>query len=126
MQPYYALLLVTSYPKTVGGMCYAIIQVTLIGLKQPLVTSQSQAGKLDMLSKHASVDKLSQHSPNHRPVKLDILSQHAVTTNHKSGKSDCQSSMHSADKLSKHALQNMHCIKEAAKAQSSGHADTAK
>ena len=31
-------------------------------------------------------------------------------------------SMHSADKLSQHALQNMHCIKEAAKAQNSGQA----
>ena len=43
-------------------LCYAIIDLTLIGLKQPLVTSQSQAGKLDMLSQHASVDKLSQHA----------------------------------------------------------------
>ena len=43
-------------------MCYAIIELTLIGLKQPLVTSQSQARRLDALSKHASVDKLSQHA----------------------------------------------------------------
>ena len=57
-------------------------------------------------------------SPNHRPGKLDKLSQHAVETNHKSGKSDM---------LSQHAqcrqaipnmhCTNMHCIKEAAKAQ---------
>ena len=33
MQPAYALLTATSYPKTVGGMCYAIIELTLIGLK---------------------------------------------------------------------------------------------
>ena len=59
MQPSYALLPATSYPKTVGRMCYAIIESTLIGLKQPLVTSQPQAGKLDTLSQHASVDKLS-------------------------------------------------------------------
>ena len=105
MQPSNALLPVTSYPKTVGGMCYAIIELILIGLKQPLVTSQSQAGKLDTLYQHASVDKLSQHAvaqsqarearhtipackvqtsypsmqvPNHRPGKLDTLSQHAV------------------------------------------------
>ena len=53
MQPSYALLSATSYPKTVGGMYYAIIELTPIGLKQPLVTSQSQTGKLDTLSQHA-------------------------------------------------------------------------
>ena len=53
MQLSYALLPATSYPKTVGGMCYAIIELTLIGLKQPLVASQSHAGKLDMLPQHA-------------------------------------------------------------------------
>ena len=59
-------------------MCYVIIELTPIGLKQPLVASQSQAGKLDMLSQHASVEKLSQHAvANHRPGKLDMLSQHA-------------------------------------------------
>ena len=78
-------------------LCYAIIE-----LKQPLVTGQSQARK------------------------LDTLSQHAVMTNHKSGKSDILSNMHSAGKLSWHALQNMHCMKEAAKAQNSRQADTAK
>ena len=104
MQPSYALLPATSYPKTVGGMCYGIIELKPIGLKQPSVTSQSQAGKLDMLSQHASVDKLSQHavalshtrkarhiipvckvqtsypsmqSANYMPGKLDTLSQHA-------------------------------------------------
>ena len=35
-------------------------------------------------------------------------------------------SMHSADMLPKHALQNMHCFQEAAKAQNSRQADTAK
>ena len=38
----------------------------------------------------------------------------------------CYPSIHSTDKLSQHALQNLHCIKEAAKAQNSRHADTAK
>ena len=44
MQPYYALWPATSYPKTIGGMCYAIIEahnqcamlklkLTSIGLK---------------------------------------------------------------------------------------------
>ena len=62
MQPSYALLSTTSCPKTVGEMCYAIILLILIGLKQPLVTSQSQARMLDMLSWHASKDKLSKHT----------------------------------------------------------------
>ena len=34
-------------------LCYAIIELTLIGLKQPLVTNQSQARRLDTLSQHA-------------------------------------------------------------------------
>ena len=42
-------------------MCYAIIELTPIGLKQPLVTSQSQTGRLDKQSQHASVDTLPQH-----------------------------------------------------------------
>ena len=53
MQPSYALLPATSYPKTFGGMCYDITELTLIELTQPLVTSQSQAGMLDMLLQHA-------------------------------------------------------------------------
>ena len=56
-------------------------------------------------------------APNHRPGKLDMLSQHAIETNHMLGNSDT---------LSWHALQNMHCIKEAAKAQNRGQADTRK
>ena len=43
MQPSYALLSATRNPKTVGGMCYAITGLTLIGLKHPLVSIQSQA-----------------------------------------------------------------------------------
>ena len=62
MQSSYALLHVTSYPKTVRGMCYAIIELGLIGLEQSLVTSQSQAGRLDKLSQHASAAELSQHA----------------------------------------------------------------
>ena len=62
MQPSYTLLPATSYPKTVGGMCYAIIELTPIGLKQLSVTSQPQAGRLDMLSQYTSADKLSQHA----------------------------------------------------------------
>ena len=34
-------------------MCYATIKLTLIGLKQPLVTSQSEAREARMLSQHA-------------------------------------------------------------------------
>ena len=53
MQPSYGLLPTTSFPKTVGGMCHALIELTLIWLKQPLVASQSETGILDMLSQHA-------------------------------------------------------------------------
>ena len=42
MQPSYALLPATSYPKTVGGMCYAIIELTLIGLKQPITGKEAR------------------------------------------------------------------------------------
>ena len=38
-------------------MCYAVIKVTLIGLKQPLVTSHSQARRLDMLCQHAKCNQ---------------------------------------------------------------------
>ena len=53
-----------------------------------------------------------------------MLSQHATETNTGWEIQTCYPSIHSADKLSQHALQNMHCIKEAAKAQNSGQADT--
>ena len=49
MQPSYALLPTTRYPKAVGGVCYAILGLTLIGLKHSLVTNQSQA----LESRHA-------------------------------------------------------------------------
>ena len=62
MQPSYALLPASSSSNTVGGMCYAIIELTPIRLKQPLVTSQSQARRLDKLSQHANKDKVSQHA----------------------------------------------------------------
>ena len=89
MQPSYALLPDTSYPKTVGGMCYAIIELILIGLKQPLVTSQSKAREarhtIPACIVQTSYPRM--QSPNHRPGKLETLSQQAVMTNHKSGKS---------------------------------------
>ena len=118
-----------------AAVCYAIIELTLIGLKQPLVTSQSQARRLDMVSQHASVDRLSQHavaqsqareaghtipackvqpsyssmqSPNHRPGELDMLSQHSIMQT-------SYPSMHSPkhrpgklDKLSHHAVETNH------------------
>ena len=62
MQPSYVLLPATSYLKTVGGMDYAIIELTLIELKHPLVTRQSQARRLDKLCQHACVDTLSHHA----------------------------------------------------------------
>ena len=95
MQPSYALLPATSY---------AIIGLTPIGLKQPLVTCQSQAGEVKYAIPTCKCRKLSQHavtqsevrearhaipacimqtnypsmqSPSHRPGKPDILSQYA-------------------------------------------------
>ena len=83
-------------------MCYAIIELTPIGLKQPLLTSQSQVGNLDTLSQHAVAQSQARKAghaitaciiqtsypniqlPNHRPGKSDTPSQHAVITNHKS------------------------------------------
>ena len=156
VQPSYALL-PASYPKTVGGMCYAIIGLTLIGLEQPLVTSQSQAGK----ARHAipackcrqaipayscpitgqgsqlwypnmhSADKLSQHTfaqcqvreARHIIPAFSHITKWPITSQERQTR---YASMHSADKLFQHALQNIHCIKEAAKAQNSGWADTAK
>ena len=73
--------------------------------------------------------------PNHGPGKLDMLSQHAK---HNQAIQACSCpitgqeaqthypSIHSTDKLFQHALQNLHCIKEAAEAQNSRQADTAK
>ena len=80
MQPSYALLLATSYPKTVGEMCYAIIGLIMIGLEQSLVTSQSEAGE----TRHTIPAGIVQTSypsmqlPNYKPGKPDTLSQHAV------------------------------------------------
>ena len=79
---------IPSYPYVL--MCYAIIELTSIGLKQPLVTSQSQARRLDKLSQHVSVDTLSQHAIAQSQARkarhaipaynnTDKLSQHAVT-----------------------------------------------
>ena len=45
MQPSYALLPATSYPKTVGGMCYAKIRAHIDRVKHPLVINQSVAGR---------------------------------------------------------------------------------
>ena len=49
--------LVNTTRKPVGFLIiwyvYAIVELTPIGLKQQLVTSQSQSGKLDKLSQHA-------------------------------------------------------------------------
>ena len=115
----------------------AIIWLTLIGLKQPLVTSQSKAGE----ARHAipvcivQTSYPSMQSPNNRPGKPEMLSQHAVTQSQArearqaisasshiitgQGSQTCYPIIHSADKRSQHALWNIHCIKEVAKAQNS-------
>ena len=59
MKPSYALLPATSYPKTVGGMCYAIIEAHIDRLKSSKLFSTNQgsgdkiAWVVDMLSWHA-------------------------------------------------------------------------
>ena len=45
MQPSYALMPATSYPKTVGGMCYAEIGAHINGVKHSLVDNQSGTGR---------------------------------------------------------------------------------
>ena len=40
MQPSYTLLPATSYPKTVGGMCYAEIRAHIGRVKHSLVNNQ--------------------------------------------------------------------------------------
>ena len=45
MQPPYALLPATSYPKTVGGMYYAEIRAHTNRFKHPLVINQPGAGR---------------------------------------------------------------------------------
>ena len=71
MQPCYALLPATSYPKTIEGMCYAEIGAHI----NPLVNNQSGAGRQSSMGcRHAY--------PGMRcPIidlrKLDMLSQNA-------------------------------------------------
>ena len=45
MQQSYALLPTTIYPKTIGGMCYAVIRAHTNRVKHPLVINQSGAGR---------------------------------------------------------------------------------
>ena len=61
-----------------------------------------------MLSQHAIIQTgySNMQLPNHRPAKLDMLSQHAVETNHRLGKSDT---------LSKHAQQRQAILAHTAK-----------
>ena len=49
-------------PDLLDEMCFALVELTLIGLKHPLVTSHSQVMRLDKLPQHASVDMLSKHA----------------------------------------------------------------
>ena len=63
MQPSYALLEATSYPKTVGRMCYAIIRAHTKRVKTtisnyPIIDQGSQTCYPGMLS----ADRLSQHA----------------------------------------------------------------
>ena len=89
MQQSYALLPGTSYPKTVGEMCCAIIGLTPIGLKHPLITSQSQVRE----ARHTiPACKCRQAIPAY---------SHPITGQ---GGQRSYPSMHSVDMLSRHAL----------------------
>ena len=70
-------------------LCYAIIGLTLIGLKQPLVTNQSQTKEARHANPICSCPITGQGSQkcnpsmqlhnqmtNHKPQKSDMLSQH--------------------------------------------------
>ena len=87
MQSSYALLPATSHPKTIGGMCYAIIgsshqyampksRFTSIGLKAP--NHHQPIRDWDTKQHGLQTSYPSMQSPNCRPGKLDMLSQHAM------------------------------------------------
>ena len=90
--------------------------------------ANQRPGNSDTLSQHTVVltSNPSMQLAKQKPWKLDTLSLHASETNHRSGKLD----MLSQCTQGRHAIQaytaKLTCIKEAAKAQNSGQADTAK
>ena len=64
--------------------------------------------------------------PNHRPGKLDTLSQHAIENNHRLGKLDMLSQHTQCRQAIPACTAKSKLYKEAAKAQNNGQADTAK
>ena len=64
-------------------------------------------------------------SANQNPGKLDTLSQHAVEANHRLGNLDTLSQHTQCRHATPDTLLKLNCIKEAAKAQNSGQANTA-
>ena len=64
--------------------------------------------------------------PNHRPEKLDTLSQHAIETNHRSGKLDMLSQYAQHRQAIPAYTAKSKLYKRPVKAQNSGQADTAK
>ena len=75
MQSSYALLPATSYLKTVVGMSYAKIRAHINRVKHPLVNNQSGAGRQSSMGLKTCYPGM--QLPNHRPGKLDMLSQPA-------------------------------------------------
>ena len=56
MQPSFVLLPATSYPKTVGRMCYAISKAHLNRVKKhPLITNQSGIGRQNSMGCRHSI-----------------------------------------------------------------------
>ena len=59
MQPSYTLIPATSYPKTVGGMCYAIIRAHTDSVKTSISNKPIRGWDT---KQHTIVDMLSQHA----------------------------------------------------------------
>ena len=89
MQPSYALLPVTSYPKTVGRILLCYDNVNTDNVKTTISNQAITGQKARMLSQYASADNLSMHAiTQSQPwevshaipayINTDKLSQHAV------------------------------------------------
>ena len=77
---------------------------------------------IDKLSQHAVTQSQARKAEHAIPACIHLTEQPITSQENQTH----YPSMHSAEKLSQYALQNMYCIKEAAKAQNGGQADTAK
>ena len=117
----------TCYPACIVQTSYPSMQTSYPSMYLP----NQRPGKPDKISQHAwcrqAIPACSHPITGQGSQKsYPSLQSYNQITNHRPGKPESYPSMHSADKISQHALQNIHCIKEAAEAQNSGQAETAK